>query len=585
MYILVVYITDPCVGAFRTKVLCAKAREKSAAKEQAAAAAAAGWELTRPGPVGWELNETTDDVGARRARHELTHAERKVLAKQKLHGAGVWVGDTFEAPLAYPATEDGGQAAEIVRAIRSTSYCFREVVLTIDTRPGSTLLENLISETDAAWENYIGVCRAVLTAALQQSQQACGKRGKYTVGRLERQPVSEVRVIEMSPSREWTVQDSAKRGDLGYSCFWTKYVESAIDAAVAQTAPEDAAVIDGGGHNGETLTLFARAFHDRPATHFHVFEPSPGNIANIQKVAASFPAFHNITVNQKALVGDSAVNITMHCSSPDCSDEHTTASVALGAAIAMKRSEQHDGSGGNKLIEEKSINGKFSIDAPAVRLDDYLRSQKPPVVPYFVKLDLQGLDFEVVWTLGTLTPPVPFIAWEYMYMPPSGRRLSVEVNYLISRGYDVYRILPGNMYRNFRAQPGNMTFHRDFPAVTVDARPIPDALLKLEIGFEAAEHHYCCRCSLSKLRNTFEVFIVLQMSRTHSNRSIESLFEFSLSHLSRFPTENLSLHIVWLQTPCSLFTPGSLLHGDAHPISRARMRLLKYHLLWSMRHR
>ena len=28
----------------------------------------------------------------------------------------------------------------------------------------------------------------------------------------------------------------------------------------------------------------------------------------------------------------------------------------------------------------------------------------------------------------------------------------------------------------------------------VDARPIPDALLKLEVGFEAAKHHRCCAC-------------------------------------------------------------------------------------------
>lgn len=46
-------------------------------------------------------------------------------------------------------------------------------------------------------------------------------------------------------------------------------------------------------------------------------------------------------------------------------------------------------------------------------------------------------------------------AWEYM--PSSGHKFSLEVNYLIGKGYDVYRILPGNMYRNIRAKPGQKT--------------------------------------------------------------------------------------------------------------------------------
>ena len=51
-------------------------------------------------------------------------------------------------------------------------------------------------------------------------------------------------------------------------------MEGTIDTVVALTAPEEATVVDGGGHNGETLTLLAHAFQNKPKTHFHVFEPS-----------------------------------------------------------------------------------------------------------------------------------------------------------------------------------------------------------------------------------------------------------------------------------------------------------------------
>ena len=47
------------------------------------------------------------------------------------------------------------------------------------------------------------------------------------------------------------------------------------------------------------------------------------------------------------------------------------------------------------------------------------------------------------------------VAWEYM--PVSGHKLSLEVNYLIEKGYDVYRMLPGNMYHSIRARPGKKT--------------------------------------------------------------------------------------------------------------------------------
>ena len=111
----------------------------------------------------------------------------------------------------------------------------------------------------------------------------------------------------------------------------------------------------------------------------------PGNVVNINKVAAEFPAFPNIVVNQKALVSDATPSITMVCSSPDCTDEQTTASKAAAAGSSH-------------------IKSSFSIDVPAVRLDEYMRALTPPVVPYFVKLDLQGLDFDVIQTLVSDSP-------------------------------------------------------------------------------------------------------------------------------------------------------------------------------------
>ena len=242
------------------------------------AAARAPLTRTEPTPKGWETAEDTTQVWARRARNELTDVEREAVTPRDLGGSGVWVVDAFEAPLAFPATEGCGQAVDIVSTIRSASFCFREVVLTVDTQPGSTLLENLVAPTDASWKEYLRVCHAVLAAALQQSQQACDRDSMHrlpaTVGRLERQPLSELRVIELSPSREWTFQDSAVHGDAGFSCGWTKVVEGTIDKAIALTAPEESTVVDGGGHNGETLSLLAEAFQNRPKTHVHVFEPS-----------------------------------------------------------------------------------------------------------------------------------------------------------------------------------------------------------------------------------------------------------------------------------------------------------------------
>ena len=84
----------------------------------------------------------------------------------------------------------------------------------------------------------------------------------------------------------------------------------------------------------------------------------------------------------------------------------------------------------------------FSVTVQAVRLDEYIRALTPPAVPYFVKLDLQGLDFDVIQTLvsisphllhmsasgssgdtrggdfqGTFDPPIPFIGAHVQPMP------------------------------------------------------------------------------------------------------------------------------------------------------------------------
>lgn len=108
----------------------------------------------------------------------------------------------------------------------------------------------------------------------------------------------------------------------------------------------------------------------------------PGNVVNINKVAANFAAFPNIVVNQKALVSDAAPSITMVCSSADCTDEQTTASKAVA--------------------NQGNLSKSFSVTVPAVRIDEYMRALTPPVVPYFVKLDLQGLDFDVIQTLVSI---------------------------------------------------------------------------------------------------------------------------------------------------------------------------------------
>lgn len=68
-------------------------------------------------------------------------------------------------------------------------------------------------------------------------------------------------------------------------------------------------------------------------------------------------------------------------------------------------------------------------------------------------------------------------------MHNAGHKFSAEVNFLIDKGYDVYRIQPGNMKHNFRAAPGQKG---------VDPRPVPDALLKLQKGFEMASGQRCC---------------------------------------------------------------------------------------------
>eukprot|EP01043_Picozoa_sp_COSAG02_P029307 COSAG02_NODE_1817_length_10774_cov_19.773489_5_plen_409_part_00 len=231
----------------------------------------------KPNQANWELQETWEAFSARHAKKQYTDVERQVWAAQDLHRDPAWIGNNVEGFLAYPATQGQGQAAALISAIRGASFCFREIVLTMDTAPGSTLLDNLVDATDPDWKEYIRVCRAVLAEAILQSQQACRADQPATVGRLERQPLSGMRVIELSTSREWTFQDSSTRGDPAFSCKWTKYGEGTLDDAVAMVAPQEATVVDGGGHNGETLTLLAKAFHDKPLTHIHVFEPSVSN--------------------------------------------------------------------------------------------------------------------------------------------------------------------------------------------------------------------------------------------------------------------------------------------------------------------
>ena len=108
----------------------------------------------------------------------------------------------------------------------------------------------------------------------------------------------------------------------------------------------------------------------------HSFEAIPGNFERASKWATE-----RTTMINKALTEQQGkTELTINCLQPDCNDEHSTLSAHL--------SDWH------RDTRNKTT---YPVVVKAARLDEYIATLDQP--PFFVKLDLEGMDFPVIHTL------------------------------------------------------------------------------------------------------------------------------------------------------------------------------------------
>jgi hypothetical protein len=240
-------------------------------------------------------------------------------------------------------------------------------------------------------------------------------------------------------------------GDTGHSgtCANLKEDLSGIEQEVFCTlgtfTPPDSLVVDGGAHWGETLRLMELSLED--TVEIHSFEAIRGNVRKIAElgvVETCERCPNRTTVVQAALTTEPDVTeVTIQCAKRDCMDGRAT----LSSAVVEKR-------------KAKAKNAKtYPQVVPAVRLAEYLAELEPrpsqsgwtdrvPAV-YTINLDLEGTDFETLQTLdyrsvGSRHDHPTVLMWQAS-PGTSNRPLLTEAEWLIERGYAVFRLTPAGL--------------------------------------------------------------------------------------------------------------------------------------------
>jgi FkbM family methyltransferase len=213
----------------------------------------------------------------------------------------------------------------------------------------------------------------------------------------------------------------------GVFCTALRQSELDIIRWVSTWLPKNGHVIDGGTHNGETLSNMDKFFDQ--SVHIHCFEPIHANV-----VIASKHKTDRCTIHESALISSNEQKITVVCRTPDCTDEQTTVS--------------------SNVIAADHMNKNYKMEVAAIRLPVFWAENKlkPPA---FIKLDLQGVDFEVIRDIMDYEIPVIMYEW---YKP--GHTFATEIAFLETKGYNVYRVVKNGitMAKKTDPQPTSICF-------------------------------------------------------------------------------------------------------------------------------
>jgi FkbM family methyltransferase len=177
-------------------------------------------------------------------------------------------------------------------------------------------------------------------------------------------------------------------------------------------------ILDIGANIGFTATVLARAID--PGYHVYAFEPEPYNFGMLQE-----------TANRRGLKG-----------------KITPLQCAVGAeerVIELWRNMRHHAD--HRVITEQFrsiVSGVTGISVPMTSIDQFLVRNPGPVS--FVKIDVQGFELPVCQGMSKTLEMNPDLAIVLEYAPSALRELGFHpsqlVGFLVSRGFQIYQVLP-----------------------------------------------------------------------------------------------------------------------------------------------
>jgi len=229
--------------------------------------------------------------------------------------------------------------------------------------------------------------------------------------------VGEVGLATIESYFEFTKDPTGSKGHQG-TCGELRSMENQVFCLVGTFAPPDSNIIDGGAHWGETLILMEGAFAD--TIQIHSFEAMTGNFERASRWATKRTKMNNYALTEQVGVD----KLTIECLNPDCDDEHGTLNEQV---IEWHHSFRHKQT--------------YPVEVNVLRLDEYIDTLDKP--PFFLKLDLEGMDFPIIQTLDLGDAKV--ITWEAS--TNTCQPLALQITYLRDRGYEVYRLTPFGLLR------------------------------------------------------------------------------------------------------------------------------------------
>lgn len=186
------------------------------------------------------------------------------------------------------------------------------------------------------------------------------------------------------------------------TCGELRDMEATVYCTVGTFIPKTASVIDGRAHWGESLAMLQVAMDD--GIEIHSFEAVEANVAKLRVVAGTQARTHVVqaalsskheTQTPKTTEGgeqtQAGITETIYCQTADCGDD-------LQQSHAVAISSDHT--------------GLHALEVPARNLGQYIEGMKHK--PYFLKLDYEGDDFELLMTLDFKAWSPSLMLWEVL---------------------------------------------------------------------------------------------------------------------------------------------------------------------------